>query len=82
MRINSIKYKNDLNLNFYIEKQNLYLNIINNIGNHIINNIELSFFSFGYCKDNFEKETEIVTNMCNKSYENDFFIFNELDFYY
>jgi len=43
--ITSIKYKEDNNLKFYIEKQNLYLNIVSRLNTYHVNNIETNFFA-------------------------------------
>ena len=76
----SIKYKQDNNLRFYLEKQDLYLSIIKNQNKNSITYINLGFYSFGYPKNNFEDDCIKLKSIFEKTTERDLFVFNELDF--
>jgi len=78
--INTLKYKKDNNLRFYIEKQDLYLDIVKSLQVDSITNIEIDFYAFGYPKDNFENDLIKMKTVFNNTSKNDLFIFNELDF--
>ena len=78
--LNTLSYKKDNNLRFYIEKQEDYLHTISKLFKKTINKFEMDFYAFGYPKNNFSNDLVKMDNLLSNASENDLFIFNELDF--
>ena len=78
--LNTLSYKKDNNLRFYIEKQEDYLHTISKLFKKTINKFEMDFYAFGYPKNNFSNDLVKMDNLLSNASENDLFIFNELIF--